>query len=138
MTYAGWADVALAGIVSTDGKLGGIHQGNVKYSASSGFTGIYAPTVTSAASLLVVHDIAASGTARPYLYFGTGGTVNVKIAGGALAQPNADSITVGGLARVTMGAGQDSCGHAAPAQAIAGRTTDDTDNDVTASIVTGP
>ena len=136
--YAGWADVAVAGIISTDGKLGGIHQGNVEYNASTGFTGIYAPTVTSAASLLVVHEIAASGTARPYLYFGTGATVNVKIAGSALAQPNGDSIGVGGLAHLTMGAGQDSCGHAAPAQAIQTTLVNDAGTDVTSGVVVGP
>ena len=136
--YAGWADVAVAGIVSTDGKLGGIHQGNVAYNSTTGFTGIYAPTVTSVGGLAVVHDIAASGTAVPYMYFGAGGTVAIKIAGGDLAQVNTDSITVGGIAQVTMGAGQDSCRRAAPAQSIVGRLADDLDTDVTASIVTGP
>ena len=136
--YAGWADVAVAGIVSTNGGLGGIHQGNVKYNSSTGFTGIYAPTVTTAASLLVVHDIAASGSAQPYLYFGAGGTVNVKIAGGALAQPNGDSITSSGLARVTMGAGQDSCGRGAAAQVIIGTFVNDAGTNATSSLVVGP
>ena len=138
VAYVGWADIAVAGIVSTNGKLGGIHQGNVKYNSSTGFTGIYAPTVTTASSLLVVHDIAASGSAQPYLYFGSGGTVHVKIAGSALAQPNADSITVGGLAQVTMGAGQDSCGRAAIAQAIQTHLVNDAGTDVTTALVVGP
>ena len=136
--YAGWASIAAAGIVSTNGSLGGIHQGNVAYNATTGCTGIYAPTVTTAASLLVVHDIAASGSAQPYLYFGGGGTVNVKIAGSALAQPNGDSLTVNGIAQLTMGAGRDSCGAAAPAEVMQGALVDDSGTDVTSAIVTGP
>lgn len=31
--YVGPADVAVAGTISTDGKLGGIHQGNVVYTS---------------------------------------------------------------------------------------------------------
>jgi uncharacterized delta-60 repeat protein len=87
--YAGWADVAAAGIVSTNGGLGGIHQGNVDYNASLGFTGLYAPTVTSVAGLVVIHTIAASVDATPYLYFAPTAQVQVKIAGSALTQPNA-------------------------------------------------
>ncbi|MBK8478232.1 MAG: leucine-rich repeat protein [Opitutaceae bacterium] len=126
--YNGWAEVAAAGIISTDGRLGGIHQGNVSYNAALGYTGIYAPTVTAVGGLVVVHEIAASADTIPYLCFGTGGLVKVKIAGTALTQPNTDSITVGGLAEVQMGAGQDSCGRAAPAAAIATRLLDDAGN----------
>ena len=129
--YDGWANVAAAGIISTDGKLGGIHQGNADYNSTTGYTGIYAPTVTEVGGLVVVHNIAASGTAQPFLYFGQGGAVAIKIAGGNLAQPNNDSITVSGLAPVTMGAGQDSCGRAAPAQICMGRFVNDAGTDVT-------
>ncbi len=138
VAYAGWADVAAAGIVSTDGKLAGIHQGNVAYGATAGLTGLYAPDVTAVGGLVVVHSIAADGAAFPYLYFGAEGTVVVKIAGSALAQPTGDGILVGGLAQVQMGAGQDSCGRAAPARAIQGRLVDDSDTDVTASLVVNP
>ncbi len=137
-TYNGWADVAAAGIVSSSGALGGIHHGNVAYSASAGYTGIYAPTVDFVASLVVVHGVEASGTAQPYLNFRLGGSVGVKIAGGSLAQPNGDSVTVGGLAEVQMGAGQDSCGRAAPAQAIGTRLLDEAGNDRTDALVTRP
>ncbi|MBK8476194.1 MAG: hypothetical protein IPL39_07715 [Opitutaceae bacterium] len=136
--YAGWADVAVAGIVSTNGGLGGIHQGNVAFTAATGFTGLYAPTVTSVGGLVVVHDIAASASAVPYLYFGPTAGVQVKIAGGSLAQPNNDVLTVSGLSQVQMGAGQDSCGRPAPAQAIQTRLVEDNGTDVTPSIVTGP
>ena len=136
--YWGWADVAVAGIISTDGKLGGIHQGNVWYKSATGYTGIYAPTVTSAASLLVLHTIEATGTAQPYLYFGTGGTASFKIAGSNLVQTNGDSITVNGISHITMGAGQDSCGTAVPGLAIVGRLANDAGADVTSSLVSGP
>ncbi len=137
-TYVGWADVAAAGIVSSDGGLGGIHQGNVAYSAAIGFTGIYAPTVDSVGGLVVVHGIEASGSALPYLCFGPNGAVNVKIAGTSLAQLHGNSITVGGLSKVTMGAGQDSCGRGAPAQSIETRLLEDNGTDVTPALVTGP
>ncbi len=136
--YAGWADVAAAGILSTDGGLGGIHQGNAHYNASNGLTGIYAPNVTAMGSLGVVHGIAASGTGQPYLFFGPGGTADIKIAGTSLAQPNGDVITVSGLSRVTMGAGQDSCGRGAPAQAIQTRLIEPNGTDVTTAIVVNP
>ncbi|MBK8476188.1 MAG: immunoglobulin domain-containing protein [Opitutaceae bacterium] len=138
VAYAGWADVAVAGIVSSGGGLGGIHQGNVSYNATLGYTGLYAPTVNSVGGPVVVHAIAASDHALPYLYFAPGSQIEVKVAGGALAQSVGDSITVGGLSHVTMGAGQDSCGRAAPAQTIQTRLVEDNGTDVTTSLVTGP
>ncbi|MBK8476199.1 MAG: hypothetical protein IPL39_07740 [Opitutaceae bacterium] len=186
-TYVGWADIAVSGIVSTydDGAIGSIHQGNVSYSATTGYTGIYAPHTMIGASTVVLHDIAASGLAEPYLYFGDtirglrtspgnalfdAGTAQgqeeagsriasgdialngfsigdpgnpvssgaATIAGGALAQPNGRFIAVGGLSRVIMGAGQDSCGRAAPAQVIQTRLISDIGTDLTPAIVTGP
>ncbi len=137
VTYAGWANVAVAGIVSTDGKLGGIHQGNVGYNSDLGYTGVYAPGVTTVGGVVVVHEIAATDATIPVLQFASGGTVAVKIAGGSLAQPNEDAVTVDGLAKVTMGAGQDSCGRAAAAQALATRLLNPAGTDVTGAIV-GP
>ncbi len=138
VNYAGWAEVAAAGILSTDGRLGGIHQGNVLYRSATGYTGVLAPEVGALGSLGVVHEIAASGTALPYLYFGAGGTVTLKIAGGTLAQPNGEWLTVRGLARLQLGAGQDSCGRGAPAGAIRGDLVDDAGTNVTAAVVEGP
>ena len=136
--YDGWADVAVAGIVSTNGKLGGIHQGNVNFNAELGYTGIIAPTVTSVGQPVVVHGITASKSAQPYLKFGIGGAVNVKIAGSDLAQPNTDSITVQGLAQVTMGAGRDSNGAGASNKSCQGHLADVTGGDVTNKLVVGP
>lgn len=119
--------------------LGGIHQGNLAYNPATSFTGLYAPTVTSVTGQpVVLHNIAASGSAVPYLYFGAPAPVQVKIAGGSLAQPNGDNLTVGGLAKVTMGAGQDSCGRGAPAQPLATRLLTPDGSDVTSTVVTGP
>ncbi len=136
--YSGWAEVAAAGIVGGTGGLGGIHQGNVLYNATIGYTGIYAPTVTSVGGLVVVHDIAASGSAQPYLYFGRGGSAVVKIAGGSLAQPNHDSISISGLAEVAMGAGRDSCGRDAPAQPLLGHLVLEPGEDGTGGMVVEP
>ena len=137
--YAGWADMAVAGIISTNGGLGGIHQGNVSYNATLGYTGLYAPTVAWVSGLpVVVHNIAASDHALPYLYFAPDSQIEVKVAGGALTQSVGDSISVSGLTHVTMGAGQDSCGRAAPAQTIQTRLVDDNGTDVTTTVVTGP
>ncbi len=135
--YAGWAAVAATGIISTDGKLGGIHHGNVAYNATRGLTGIYAPSVSTVPEF-VVHGVAASGSAQPYLYLDPNGSVSVTIAGSSLAQPNGDGISVAGLAHVTMGAGQDSCGRESPAKTIATRLFDPSGADVTDTIVTVP
>ncbi len=136
--YVGWADVAAAGIVTTDGKLGGIHQGNANYNATVGYAGLYAPGVATVNGLVVIHDITASDFARPLLQFAPGGTVNVKIAGGSLSQPSGDALTVDGLAKLTLGAGQDSCGRPAPAQPLATRLLAPDGTDVTTAVIGGP
>lgn len=139
VTYAGWAHVAVMGVVSPNGRLGGIHQGNACYSAALGCTGIYAPSVREVVGLpVVVHNIEASADAMPYLYFAPSGAINAKVAGGDLAQPNDDAITVSGLARVLMGAGQDSCGNTAPARSIQTRLVTDDGTDATTQVVSGP
>ncbi len=133
--YAGWADIAVAGIVATDGKLGGIHQGNVRYGSATGYTGIHASNVSTVGGLAVVHDILAQGPTIPLLYFADAGTVALKIAGGALAQPNGAPVIVRGIAEVRMGAGQDSCGRPAAAHAIGTDLLDDAGTDVTDRLV---
>ncbi len=138
VVYDGWADVAAAGIVSWDRKLGGIHLGNADFNSSLGYTGIYAPTVASVDGVVVVHGINSSEAALPYLHFAPGGAVQVKIAGSSLHQSSGDSISVAGLAGVQMGAGQDSCGRPAPAAWIRTRLLAPDGTDVTAAVVTGP
>ncbi len=136
--YLGWAEVAAAGITATDGKLGGIHQGNAWYRANRGFAGVYAPNVASVGGLAVLHEVSGGADARSFLRFAASGSVSVKIAGGSLAQPSTDPITVAGLRSVQMGAGQDSCGRAAPAQSIAARLIDLSGTDVTNIAAPGP
>ncbi len=139
VAYVGWAHVRAMGIASTTGGFGGIHQGNVAYTAAAGPTGIYAPTVTSVAGMpIVVHDLAATALAVPYLFFGAAGRIDVKIAGGSLAQPGGDTVTVSGLREVRMGAGLDSCGRDAPAVAIRSSLVNEAGVDVTAALVVGP
>lgn len=136
--YAAWADVAVAGVVAPYGQLGGIHHGNVRYSSNRGLTGLYAPGVSKVLSLVVIHGIEAAGSAQPYLHFDPRGLVEVKVAGSSLLQPNGDTITVAGLAHLTMGAGQDSCGRSAPAQPIRTSLLDPEGKDVTAAVMPGP
>ncbi|MBK8477511.1 MAG: immunoglobulin domain-containing protein [Opitutaceae bacterium] len=143
--YYGWADVAVAGIISTNGGLGGIHQGNVEYNAAVGYTGLYAPSVTSVAQAPVIHDIDATvgGTAEPYLYFGPAGSgadglVTVKMAGGDLKQNNDFNVTVSGLVQVQMVAGQSSNGVLVPGQLCQAHLVNDAGVDVTERLVTGP
>ncbi|MBK8478728.1 MAG: leucine-rich repeat protein [Opitutaceae bacterium] len=136
--YAAWADVAVAGVVTEYGWLGGIHQGNVRYSNTRGLTGLYAPGVSEVGSLVVIHGIEAANSALPYLHFDPYGLVEVKVAGSSLFQPNGETITVAGVAHIAMGAGQDSCGRSAPAQPIHASLFDPEGRDVTAAVTTGP
>ena len=139
VSYPGWAVIVATGIVSASGQFGGVHQGDVLYVAVEGRTGICAPTVTSVAmSPVAVHDLAAADTAVPCLYFSPLGTVLVKIAGGDLLQANGAAVTVAGVQQVLMGAGQDSCGAAAPAQVNKAKLVNPTGTDVTTQLVAGP
>ncbi len=138
LPYAAWADIAVAGVVAPYGQLGGIHHGNVRYRNNRGLTGLYAPGVSKVLSLVVIHKIEATGSAQPYLHFDPYGLVEVKVAGSSLFQPNGETITVAGIGHVTMGAGQDSCGTSAPAQAIRASLLDPEGRDVTAAVTTGP
>ncbi|MBK8476749.1 MAG: PQQ-binding-like beta-propeller repeat protein [Opitutaceae bacterium] len=137
VTYNGWAHVVVLGVVGEG--LGGLHMGNGLFSASEGFAGIYAPGLQAIAQLpIVLHDIAALGDAQAYLYFGSGAGVEVRIAGGDLAQANGGAVSIGGLALVRMAAGQSAAGIAAPAQSCAGELVDDTGTALNASLVAGP
>lgn len=134
-TYAGWAQVAAFGISSEDGHLGGLYHGNVSYASDMGLVGVFAPTVVSVGSLVSIHEISASESAVPYLFFGATGAIQAQVAGGTFRQDNADSITVSGLAKVRMTAGQDSSGNLVPEQQIQARLVDAFGEDVTDLLV---
>ncbi len=137
--YEGWAELAAAGVISTNGKLGGVHMGNVRFSAKKGTVGFFAPEVHTVVNQpVVIHDIAAEHSGTPMLYFAAEGAVTVKIAGGDLRQTNQDIVFTSGVAQVQMAAGRDSCGEDAPAQTIATRLIDPHGNDITGTVVTGP
>ncbi len=138
VAYRGWAEIAAVGVLSWDGKLGGLHLGNTAFNAAYGYTGLYAPSVTSVNGPVVVHGINAAGSALPYLYFAPKGTVQVAIAGSSLQQDSGDPIATAGLAEVKMIAGQDSCGRAAPAQSIRAQLLDPDGTDITRTVVVGP
>ncbi|MEO5959408.1 MAG: serine hydrolase, partial [Opitutaceae bacterium] len=139
VVYPGWADVAVVGIASRDGALGGSRQGNVDFNATRGYSGVVAPSVGMiVAPPVVVHDIAASAGAVPSLRFAPVGQVQVRIAGGDLLQTNASDIAVAGLAQVLMAAGGASTGDTAPAQTIRARLIADDGRDLTTTVVSGP
>lgn len=139
VAYDGWARVAVVGIVTTNNQLGGLHLGDVAFSAAVGPIGIYAPDAgTLAQQPVAVHDLKATAIAQPYLYFKPAGQIAIWIAGGTLAQPAGAFVTVSGLSKVSMGAGEDSNGTPAPAQVNQGRLVLDDETDVTSSLVVGP
>jgi len=138
VSYAGWTDVSALAVVSSNGKLGGIRQGNVGYAASHGLTGICAPTVETVVGPVNIHDIDASADATPYLYFAPAAKVIVKICGGDLSQTNGDSITVSGLSQVQMVAGQMSTGTILQGQANKAKLGNESGSDLTSSLVSGP
>lgn len=80
-------------------KMGGILTGNCVYRGNSGVVGIDAlalPTL-QIINRVVLLDLRASNTAIPYLRFGASSPLNsdgdrVRIAGGALVQPNGSRI----------------------------------------------
>lgn len=87
---------------------------------------------------MVVHDVVAEGLAQPFLHFGAGGAIKLKIAGGALVQTNGDDVTVNGLAELQLGAGQDSCGQPAPVQTLGSALVDPEGKEAAIDVVIGP
>ncbi len=139
VSYNGWANLRVLAVRSVDGHLGGLHLGNAVFAATTGFAGLYAPEVTTLAQPpAVLHDVAAGATAAAYLAFAPSAAVSLTIAGGTLAQPNREGITVAGVYRIQMGAGLGSSGQPAPARAVQGRLLDAAGVDVTAALVVGP
>ncbi|HVU25604.1 MAG TPA: hypothetical protein VHE13_15855 [Opitutus sp.] len=94
--YDGVADVQLLSISGP--AMGAIFNGNVRYSGSTGMTGIFAPN-TDIVYRAILQDLKASGTATPVLEFGSGSTFSwdsgsVLVGGGDLSQPNGASIDI--------------------------------------------
>ena len=111
--YNGIADIAFIAILSTNGNFGGLRTSNAKYSATNGFTGVYAPGVAFTGPVFV-GDINASGAAWPVLIVGS--TSDARVTGGSLLQTNAQPVKVNGITQLKFTAGGDSQGNTLPAQ----------------------
>jgi len=114
-SYDGTAQIAFIAISDLGGgKFGGVRTANVRYRASHGFTGIYAPNVTFFGPVYI-GDIDASGEATPVLMVGSA-LSDARITGGSLAQDNGRAIEVNRLFPLQFTAGTDSTGKVLPAQ----------------------
>ncbi|HWL14688.1 MAG TPA: endo-1,4-beta-xylanase [Opitutus sp.] len=111
--YDGIADLAFIAIASENGKFGGVRAANAHFFAEKGLTGVYAPGVALQGPLNV-GDITAFRDATPVLRVGSVGSA--LIAGGNLAQANAQPVQVSGLTKLNFTAGSDSAGRRIEAQ----------------------
>lgn len=125
VTYDGIADLALLTILPDPSlpngtTFGGIRMANVAFSARSGDTGIYAPSV-HVQDVVRISDIAAFDSAIPKLWFGSASQFGaVSVEGGDLAQPNGRAIQAHYTQNLSMTAGQTSSGVGLPAQPFRG------------------
>jgi cyclophilin family peptidyl-prolyl cis-trans isomerase len=109
--YPGFANIAFIAISSVNGKFGGVRTSNAKYTASKGYTGVYAPGVAFTGPVFV-GNIVASGSATPLLIIGS--SPDTRITGGDLLQANGQPVQVGGLTQLKFTAGGDSNGNTWP------------------------
>lgn len=130
--YDGIADIRFIAISSTNGKFGGVHTSNANYSASAGWTGVYAPGVAFAGPLYV-GDITAFGTATPVIVLGSVG--DARLTGGDLYQDNRRAVTIAGIAQLRFTAGTDSHGRTVGPRRNRGVLKTSTGQDVTSEVV---
>lgn len=109
--YDGVADVAFVAISSTNGRFGGLRAANARFSASKGWTGVYAPGVQFAGPIFV-GDIIASSFATPTLIVGS--CADARVTGGPMLQSNRQPVKVKGLTQLKFTAGSNSGGTALP------------------------
>lgn len=135
VAYDGWADIASISILSANGLFGGLRTANVRYAASHGLTGVYAPRVAFMGPVYV-GGISASDGAQAVLIAGSvaGDTL---VAGGDLAQPNGQPVSVHGLTQLKFVDGASSHNAPAPARANQARLLQD-GLDVTDQVVVNP
>ncbi|HWA88163.1 MAG TPA: non-reducing end alpha-L-arabinofuranosidase family hydrolase, partial [Opitutus sp.] len=105
--YDGFADVADVAIASADGRFGGLRAANARFSATAGFTGVYAPGIQFQGPVYV-HDIAAFDTASPVLLFSS--ATDVRVTGGSLYQDNARPVVIDSTQLVNFTDGTSSAG----------------------------
>jgi hypothetical protein len=132
--YDGVADIAYIAIVSKNGNFGGVFTGNIRFSATKGQTGLYAPGVTFNGPV-TIGDLHAADYAMPVLILGSAATT--RVAGGNLAQPNGAAVAISGITQLRFVDGADSHARALPAQTNQARFEQD-GRDVTATVVANP
>lgn len=113
ITYDGVADIGALGIVSRDGRIGGLFMGNAHFFGATGITGVLAPQ-SEFFGPVRVGNVSAFDAAVAVLVFGRAKVV--EIAGGDLLQDNGDLVQIEGVGGVHFGAGGKSDGTALPAQ----------------------
>ncbi|MBL9194942.1 MAG: redoxin domain-containing protein [Opitutaceae bacterium] len=118
--YDGVADLAVLGVVSPAGRLGGVRLANTELFASRGFAGILASGVRIGGPLNL-HNLTALEEALPILISGPIDSGQIFLTGGDLLQSNGRTIEFGNAQRVVMSAGTTSHGVFQPAQANRGR-----------------
>ncbi|HVS50873.1 MAG TPA: immunoglobulin domain-containing protein [Opitutaceae bacterium] len=127
----GFANIAFIAISSGNGQFGGVRASNVRFFATKGFTGVYAPGVTFQGPLFI-GNIDAFDAATPVIQAGS--VSDARITGGNLAQDNSASVQISGISQLKFTDGQSSHGVLQPAQANQGRLTQN-GTDVTALVV---
>lgn len=132
--YDSLADIAFIAIASTNGKFGGIRTANARYSADSGFTGIYAPGVAFTGPIFI-GELQAKTDATPIILVGA--VSDARITGGNLLSHNNSPIQVSGLTHLKFTAGLDASGQTYPAAPNAAVLIED-GQDVTSRIVVNP
>ncbi|HVU24985.1 MAG TPA: PQQ-binding-like beta-propeller repeat protein [Opitutus sp.] len=133
--YGGIADLAFIAIQSSNGHFGGVRAANAHFSASTGYTGLYAPYI-SFDGPVYIGDISATAGATPVLVLGHAGTTQIN--GGSLYQPNFHTVLVAGLEHLAFVAGSDSHGHMLPARFNQSRLENAAGDDVTDQYVVNP
>jgi cyclophilin family peptidyl-prolyl cis-trans isomerase len=118
VVYDGVADLNSLSILSANGKFGGIFTGDVRYAATKGLAGVFAPGV-QVAGRATVGDVSAEASAIPVLVFGQAD--DARVTGGDLLQGNAHAVQVDGLMQLQLTAGATSHAAPLPPQAIRGR-----------------
>ncbi len=109
----GIADIASITIRASDGRFGSLRTANVRFGASSGFTGVFAPGVRFQGPVWI-GDIQATGSATPMIALGW--ARDVHVTGGNLFQPNGQPVQLSGVEGLQFVDGSTSGGIRLPAK----------------------
>lgn len=113
ISYDGIADIGALGIVSRDGRIGGLFMGNAQFFNATGITGVLAPQIEFFGPVRL-GNVSAFDAAVAVLVFGRANAV--EIAGGDLLQDNGQSVQIDGIGGIRFAAGGKSDGTSLPAQ----------------------